>query len=326
MTKFPTVRLRRTRQNEKLRGLVRETRLAVDQLIYPLFIAEGIHEPHEIASMPGIVQWPLEQLGREAERIASLGIPAVLLFGIPSEKDEVGSQAYNSRGIIQEAIRLLKSVNPELLVITDVCLCEYTSHGHCGLIHNGSVQNDTSLELLARMALTHAEAGADLVAPSDMMDGRVGAIRHVLDEQGFNQTPIMAYSAKFASAFYGPFREAAGSTPQFGDRRAYQMDPSNVREALREVELDIAEGADIVMVKPAMAYMDVIRQVRDHYDLPVAAYNVSGEFAMIKAAAQNGWIDERRVAMEVLTGIKRAGADMIITYFAPDVAGWLRES
>lgn len=325
MTKFPTVRLRRTRQNEKLRGLVRETRLAVDQLIYPLFIAEGIHEPHEIASMPGIVQWPLEQLGREAERIASLGIPAVLLFGIPSEKDEVGSQAYNSRGIIQEAIRLLKSVNPELLVITDVCLCEYTNHGHCGLIHNGSVQNDTSLELLARMALTHAEAGADLVAPSDMMDGRVGAIRHVLDEQGFNQTPIMAYSAKFASAFYGPFREAAGSTPQFGDRRAYQMDPSNVREALREVELDIAEGADIVMVKPAMAYMDVIRQVRDHYDLPVAAYNVSGEFAMIKAAAQNGWIDERRVAMEVLTGIKRAGADMIITYFAPDVAGWLRE-
>jgi porphobilinogen synthase len=325
MTKFPTVRLRRTRQNEKLRGLVRETRLAVDQLIYPLFIAEGIHEPHEIASMPGIVQWPLEQLEREAERIASLGIPAVLLFGIPCEKDEVGSQAYNSRGIIQEAIRLLKSVNPELLVITDVCLCEYTSHGHCGLIHNGSVQNDTSLELLARMALTHAEAGADLVAPSDMMDGRVGAIRHVLDEQGFNQTPIMAYSAKFASAFYGPFREAAGSTPQFGDRRAYQMDPGNVREALREVELDIAEGADIVMVKPAMAYMDVIRQVRDHYDLPVAAYNVSGEFAMIKAAAQNGWIDERRVAMEVLTGIRRAGADMIITYFAPDVAGWLRE-
>lgn len=325
MTKFPTVRLRRTRQNEKLRGLVRETRLAVDQLIYPLFIAEGIHEPREIASMPGIVQWPLEQLGREAERIARLGIPAVLLFGIPSEKDEVGSQAYNSRGIIQEAIRLLKSVNPELLVITDVCLCEYTSHGHCGLIHNGSVQNDASLELLTRMALTHAEAGADLVAPSDMMDGRVGVIRHVLDEQGFNQTPIMAYSAKFASAFYGPFREAAGSTPQFGDRRAYQMDPSNVREALREVELDIAEGADIVMVKPAMAYMDVIRQVRDRCDVPVAAYNVSGEFAMIKAAAHNGWIDERRVAMEVLTGIRRAGADMIITYFAPDVAGWLRE-
>lgn len=326
MTQFPTVRLRRTRQNEKLRGLVRETRLSVDQLIYPLFIAEGIHEAHEIASMPGIVQWPLEQLGREAERIANLGIPAVLLFGIPNEKDEVGSQAYDSQGIIQKAIRLLKSVNPDLLVITDVCLCEYTSHGHCGLIHNGSVQNDESLELLARMALSHAEAGADIVAPSDMMDGRVGAIRHVLDEQGFSQTPIMAYSAKFASAFYGPFREAAGSTPQFGDRCSYQMDPANAREALREVELDIAEGADIVMVKPAMAYMDVIRQVRDRCDLPIAAYNVSGEFSMIKAAAQNGWIDERRVTMEVLTGIRRAGADMIITYFAPDVAGWLRES
>ena len=326
MTHFPTVRLRRTRQNEKLRGLVRETRLSVDQLIYPLFIAEGIHEAHEIASMPGIVQWPLEQLRREAERIANLGIPAVLLFGIPNEKDEVGSQAYDSQGIIQQAIRLLKSVNPELLVITDVCLCEYTSHGHCGLIHNGSVQNDESLELLARMALSHSEAGAYIVAPSDMMDGRVGAIRHVLDEQGFSQTPIMAYSAKFASAFYGPFREAAGSAPQFGDRRSYQMDPANAREAIREVDLDIAEGADIVMVKPAMAYMDVIRQVRDRCDLPIAAYNVSGEFSMIKAAAQNGWIDERRVTMEVLTGIKRAGADMIITYFAPDVAGWLRES
>src|SRR5436305_1207132 len=325
MTKFPTVRLRRTRQNEKLRGLVRETRLAVDQLIYPLFIAEGIHEPHEIASMPGIVQWPLEQLGGETERIASLGIPAVLLFGIPSEKDEVGSQAYNSRGIIQQAIRLLKSVNPELLVITDVCLCEYTSHGHCGLIHNGSVQNDESLELLARMALSHSEAGADIVAPSDMMDGRVGAIRHVLDEQGFSQTPIMAYSAKFASAFYGPFREAAGSAPQFGDRRSYQMDPANAREAIREVDLDIAEGADIVMVKPAMAYMDVIRQVRDRCDLPIAAYNVSGEFSMIKAAAQNGWIDERRVTMQVLTGIWSARADMSSTYFAQEGEGELED-
>ena len=323
MSNFPTVRLRRTRQNEKLRGLVRETHLSVDQLIYPLFIAEGISEPREISSMPGIVQWPLEHLGREAERIVDLGIPAVLLFGIPAEKDEVGSQAYDAQGIIQQAIRRLKAETPDLLVITDVCLCEYTSHGHCGLIHNGTVQNDESLELLARMALTHVEAGADLVAPSDMMDGRVGAIRRALDEQGFSSTPIMAYSAKFASAFYGPFREAAGSTPQFGDRRAYQMDPANAREALREVELDIAEGADIVMVKPAMAYMDVIRQVRDHCNLPIAAYNVSGEFAMIKAAAQNGWIDERRVTMEVLTGIRRAGADMIITYFAPDVAGWL---
>ncbi len=325
MSTFPTVRLRRTRQNEKLRSLVRETHLAVDQLIYPLFIAEDISEPHEVSSMPGIMQWPLEYLGREAERIANLGIPAVLLFGIPTEKDEVGSQAYDSKGIIQQAIRRLKAETPDLLVITDVCLCEYTSHGHCGVIHNGYVQNDESLDLLASMALSHVEAGADLVAPSDMMDGRVGAIRRTLDEHGFSSTPIMAYSAKFASGFYGPFREAAGSTPQFGDRRAYQMDPANAREALREVDLDIAEGADIVMVKPAMAYMDVIRQVRDRCNLPIAAYNVSGEFSMIKAAAQIGWIDERRVTMEVLTGIRRAGADMIITYFAPDVAGWLRE-
>ena len=325
MSLFPTVRMRRTRQNEKLRGLVRETHLNVDQLIYPLFIAEGITQPHEIASMPGIMQWPLEHLGREAERIANLGIPAVLLFGIPTDKDETGSEAYNPQGIIQQAIRQFKASVPDLLVITDVCLCEYTSHGHCGLIRNGSVQNDESLELLSRMALSHVEAGADIVAPSDMMDGRVGAMRRSLDEQGFNQAPIMAYSAKFASGFYGPFREAAGSTPQFGDRRAYQMDPANAREALREVELDIAEGADIVMVKPAMAYMDVIRQVRDSCDLPLAAYNVSGEYSMIKAAAQNGWIDERRIVMEVLTGIRRAGADMIITYFAPDVAQWLKE-
>ena len=324
MTNFPTVRMRRTRQNEKLRGLVRESHLNVEQLIYPLFIAENIDEPRGISSMPGIVQWPLEYLGREAERIARLGIPAVLLFGIPSEKDEVGSQAYATQGIIQHAIRRFKAEVPDLLVMTDVCLCEYTSHGHCGVIHNGNVQNDESLELLSRMALSHVEAGADLVAPSDMMDGRVGAIRRALDEQGFSSTPIMAYSAKYASGFYGPFREAAGSAPQFGDRRSYQMDPANVREALREVDLDIAEGADIVMVKPALAYLDVIRQVREHCDLPIAAYNVSGEFAMIKAAAQQGWIDERRIVMEVLTGIRRAGADMIITYFAPDVAGWLK--
>ena len=324
MMSFPTVRMRRTRQNEKLRGLVRESHLNVEQLIYPLFIAENIDEPRGISSMPGIVQWPLEYLGREAERIARLGIPAVLLFGIPSEKDEVGSQAYAAQGIIQQAIRRFKAEVPDLLVMTDVCLCEYTSHGHCGVIHNGNVQNDESLELLSRMALSHVEAGADLVAPSDMMDGRVGAIRRALDEQGFSSTPIMAYSAKYASGFYGPFREAAGSAPQFGDRRSYQMDPANVREALREVDLDIAEGADIVMVKPALAYLDVIRQVREHCDLPIAAYNVSGEFAMIKAAAQQGWIDERRIVMEVLTGIRRAGADMIITYFAPDVAGWLK--
>lgn len=325
MTNFPTVRMRRIRQNEKLRGLVRETHLSIDQLIYPLFIAEGIDEPREISSMPGIMQWPLEHLGREMQHIASLGIPAVLLFGIPSEKDEVGSQAYDSQGIIQQAVRRIKAETPDVIVITDVCLCEYTSHGHCGVIANGTVQNDESLTLLASMALSHVEAGADLVAPSDMMDGRVGAIRHTLDEHGFSSTPIMAYSAKYASGFYGPFREAAGSAPQFGDRRSYQMDPANVREALREIDLDIAEGADIVMVKPALAYLDVIRQVRDHCDLPIAAYNVSGEFSMIKAAAQQGWLDERRITMEVLTGIKRAGADMIITYFAPDVAKWLRE-
>jgi porphobilinogen synthase len=324
MTTFPTVRLRRTRQTDKLRGLVRETHLSVDQLIYPLFIAEGIGEPQAISSMPGIVQWPLEHLGHEAERIAHLGIPAVLLFGIPTDKDEVGSQAYHAEGIIQRAIRRIKDATPDTVVITDVCLCEYTSHGHCGVIHNGYVQNDESLKLLAEMALSHVEAGADMVAPSDMMDGRVGAIRHTLDEHGFSQTPIMAYSAKYASGFYGPFREAAQSAPQFGDRRSYQMDPANVREALREVDLDIAEGADIVMVKPALAYLDVIRRVREHCDLPIAAYNVSGEFAMIKAAAQNGWIDERRITMEVLTGIRRAGADIIITYFAPTVAEWLQ--
>jgi porphobilinogen synthase len=325
MSTFPIVRLRRTRQNEKLRGLVRETHLNVEQLIYPLFIAEGIDEPREISSMPGVVQWPLEHLAREAERIANLGIPAVLLFGIPAEKDEVGSQAYAEQGIIQQAIRRFKAATPDTLVITDVCLCEYTSHGHCGVIRNGDVQNDESLKLLAQMSLSHVEAGADMVAPSDMMDGRVGAIRHALDEHGFSQTPIMAYSAKFASGFYGPFREAAESAPKFGDRRSYQMDPANAREALREVDLDIEEGADIVMVKPALAYLDLIRRVRDHCDLPLAAYNVSGEFAMIKAAAHNGWIDERRVTMEVLTGIRRAGADMIITYFAPDVAQWLKE-
>src|SRR5450631_679166 len=320
MPNFPTVRLRRTRQNDKLRGLVRETRLHTDQLIYPLFVAEGISEPRAISSMPGIMNWPLEHLGREVERIANLGIPAVLLFGIPDDKDEMGTQAYADHGIIQQAIRRIKAEVPDMLVITDVCLCEYTSHGHCGVIHNGSVQNDESLQLLGQMALSHVEAGADIVAPSDMMDGRVGAIRALLDEHRFNQAPIMAYSAKFASGFYGPFREAAGSTPQFGDRRSYQMDPANAREALREVELDIAEGADIVMVKPAMAYLDVIRQVRDACNLPIAAYNVSGEYSMVKAAAQNGWIDEQRIVMEVLTGIRRAGADMIITYFAPEVA------
>lgn len=324
MSQFPVVRLRRTRQNERLRNLVRETHLQVDQLVYPLFVAEGITEPNPIASMPGIVQWPLEHLGREIERLANLGIQAVLLFGIPGEKDAVGTQAYASNGIIQQAIRRIKAEVPAMLVITDVCLCEYTDHGHCGVIAHGTVQNDETVTLLSRMSLSHVEAGADIVAPSDMMDGRVGAIRQTLDEQGFEQIPIMAYSAKFASGFYGPFRDAAGSTPQFGDRRAYQMDPANTREALREVELDIAEGADIVMVKPALAYLDIIRQVRDRWNLPVAAYNVSGEYSMIKAAAQQGWIDEQRVVMEVLTSIRRAGADILITYFAPDVANWLQ--
>src|SRR6266487_1348610 len=325
MADFPRVRMRRMRQSEIIRGLVRETHLNIEQLIYPLFVAENIEEPREITSMPGIKQWPLAYVGQEAKRILKLGIPAVLLFGIPSEKDEVGSQAYNSQGIIQQAIHRFKAQVPDLLIMTDVCLCEYTNHGHCGVIDNGNVQNDESLELLAQMALSHVVAGADIVAPSDMMDGRVGAIRHALDEHGYSSTPIMAYSAKYASGFYGPFREAAASSPQFGDRRSYQMDPANVREALREVDLDIGEGADIVMVKPALAYLDVIQQVREHCNLPIAAYNVSGEYAMIKAAAQQGWIDERRIVMEVLTGIRRAGADMIITYFAPEVAKWLSE-
>ena len=323
MSTFPIVRMRRTRQNEKMRGLVRETHLRVGQLIYPMFVAEGIREPHEVASMPGVFQWPLAMLDREVERIASLGIPAILLFGIPAEKDEVGFQAYAEQGIIQQAIRRIKTVTPDMLVITDVCLCEYTSHGHCGMIRDGEVQNDETLELLASTALSHAEAGADIVAPSDMMDGRVGVIRRTLDEHKFTSIPIMSYAAKFASGFYGPFREAAGSVPQFGDRRAYQMDPANAREALREVELDIAEGSDMIIAKPAMAYMDIIRQIRDHSSLTIAAYNVSGEYAMIKAAAQKGWIDEQRIVMEVLTGLCRAGSDMIITYFAPDVALWL---
>lgn len=325
MSTFPIVRMRRTRQNEKLRSMVRETHLRVDQLIYPVFVAEGIQEPREVTSMPGVLQWPLTMLEREAERIAGLGIPAVLLFGIPSEKDEVGSQAYAEQGVIQQAVRRFKAETPETLVITDVCMCEYTSHGHCGIIRHGEVQNDETVELLARTALSQVEAGADIVAPSDMMDGRVGVIRRTLDEHKFANIPIMSYAAKFASGFYGPFREAAGSTPRFGDRRAYQMDPANAREALREVELDIAEGADMIIAKPAMAYMDIIRQIRDRTSLPIAAYNVSGEYAMIKAAAQNGWIDERRIVMEVLTGLCRAGADMLITYFAPDLAHWLND-
>jgi porphobilinogen synthase len=324
-TSFPARRLRRLRRSETLRRMVRETRLSVDQLIYPLFIAETVRQPQEIASMPGQYQWPLDGLEREIESVVSLGISAVLLVGIPAEKDELGSQAYHPEGIVQRAIRKIKALAPELVVVTDVCFCEYTSHGHCGVVVNGEVQNDATLRLLAQEALSHVEAGADMVAPSDMMDGRVGAIRAALDAHDFSQIPIMAYSAKYASGFYGPFREAAESTPQFGDRRAYQMDPPNAREALREIELDVLEGADLIMVKPALAYLDVLARAREQFDLPLAAYNVSGEYAMVKAAARNGWIDERRITMEILTGICRAGADLVITYHAKDVAAWLAE-
>ncbi len=320
---FPISRPRRLRQTEVLRRLVRETSLAVDDLILPLFVrpGHGVREP--IASMPGHYQLTLDELAREAREVAALGIPAVLLFGLPSRKDPVGSEAYDPRGIVQEAIRTVKEHAPGLVVMTDVCLCEYTSHGHCGIVEDGKVLNDPTLELLAQTAVSHVEAGADLVAPSDMMDGRVGAIRRALDAAGYLETPILAYAAKFASAFYGPFREAADSAPQFGDRRAYQMDPANAREALREVELDVAEGADLVMVKPALPYLDLVWRVRERFGLPVVAYNVSGEFAMVKAAGQMGWIDERAITLELLTGIRRAGADLVITYFAKDVARWL---
>jgi porphobilinogen synthase len=317
--------MRRLRRTEALRRLVRETQLDPADFIYPLFVNERLRESVPIGAMPGQRQWAVGEVAREAERIAGLGIGGVLLFGIPAEKDELGSQAYAEQGVVQRAIRALKGAVPELLVITDVCLCEYTSHGHCGLIRGGEVDNDATLELLAHEALSHAAAGADVVAPSDMMDGRVGALRAALDAQGFSDVPILAYAAKFASAFYGPFREAAESAPQFGDRRAYQMDPANGREALREVALDVDEGADIVMVKPALPYLDVLARVRDHCTLPIAAYNVSGEYAMLKAAAANGWLDERRATLETLIGIKRAGADIIITYSAPEAAAWLAE-
>lgn len=324
MAVFPQLRLRRLRRSAPLRALVRENRVDVDDLIYPMFITEGRGLKQEITSMPGIFRYSPDQLSREIEEVASLKIPAVLLFGIPEDKDETGSSAYRPEGVIQQAIRAIKKSAPEMLVITDVCLCEYTSHGHCGIVVNGQVDNDRTLPLLAKMAISHVAAGADIVAPSDMMDGRVKAVREVLDEKGFQHIPILSYAAKYASAYYGPFREAAGSVPQFGDRRAYQMDPPNVREALREVEQDIAEGADIIMVKPALAYLDVIRQVRDTFNHPLAAYNVSGEYAMVKAAAQRGWLDEQSVVLETLTAIKRAGADIILTYHAKDAARWLR--
>ncbi|MBI4289447.1 MAG: porphobilinogen synthase [Chloroflexi bacterium] len=324
MAEYPFLRMRRLRRTENLRRLVRETRLSADSFVYPLFVAHGSGLRQEIPSMPGVCRFSPDTAGVEAEEIARLGIPAVLLFGLPARKDDAGSEAYDADGIVQRAIRAIKRAVPELLVITDVCLCEFTSHGHCGVLAGGEVDNDRTLELLARSALSHAQAGADMVAPSAMMDGQISAIRSHLDASGFTDTPVMAYAAKHASAFYGPFRDAAGSTPQFGDRRGYQMDPANAREALREVEQDIAEGADIVMVKPALAYLDVIARVKANFDYPVAAYNVSGEYSLIKAAAQNGWIDERRAILEVLTAIKRAGADIIITYHAKDATRWLQ--
>jgi len=323
-TILPVDRFRRLRRTEAMRRLVRETRLSPEGFVYPLFVGGGQGVRNAIASMPGQHQLSLDQLPAEAAELRSLGIPAVLLFGIPSMKDEQGSGAYADDGIVQEAVRALKQADPELLVITDVCLCEYTSHGHCGVVKDGEVDNDATLPLLARTALSQAQAGADMVAPSAMMDGQVAAIRQALDEGGFPHIPIMAYAAKYASAFYGPFREAAESAPQFGDRRGYQMDPPNAREALREIEADVAEGADIVMVKPALAYLDVLARARERFDLPLAAYNVSGEYAMIKAAAANGWLDERRVTLEALTAIKRAGADIIITYHAKEAARWLQ--
>ena len=324
MAIFPQVRLRRIRRTEAFRALVRENRVEVGDLIYPMFVVEGKGIKEEITSMPGIFRHSPDRLALEIEEITRLKIPAVLLFGIPKNKDETGSSAYDPEGVVQQAIRVIRNSAPDLIVITDVCLCEYTSHGHCGIVTNGQVDNDQTLPLLAKMAISHVEAGADIVAPSDMMDGRVRAIREALDETGFQQIPILSYAAKYASAYYGPFREAAESTPQFGDRRSYQMDPPNVREALREVEQDIAEGADIIMVKPALAYLDVIREVRNTFNYPLAAYNVSGEYAMVKAAAQRGWLDERLVVLETLTAIKRAGADIIITYHAKEVARWLQ--
>ncbi len=317
---YPVFRPRRLRQNETLRRLVRETHLHVEDLIQPLFVVHGRGVRQEISSMPGCYHLSVDELAKEAKEVAAMGIPGIILFGLPAAKDAVGSEAYAEDGIIQQAARAVKDTVSDLLVITDVCLCEYTSHGHCGVVERGQVKNDPTLELLARTALSHAEAGADLVAPSDMMDGRVAAIREALDEEGFEETPIMAYSAKYASAFYGPFREAAESAPQFGDRRSYQMDPANGDEALREVGLDLEEGADIVMVKPALPYLDIIWRVKQEFGGPVAAYHVSGEYAMLKAAGRLGWIDEERVLMEVLTSIKRAGADLILTYSAREAA------
>lgn len=318
-------RTRRLRQTVALRNMVRENHVRVDELIYPLFVMEGENLAEPVESMPGICQYSLDRMNEELDRVKEAGIPAILIFGIPAHKDEVGSGAYDEHGIVQEAIRRIKKDYSDLIVIADVCLCEYTSHGHCGLIRDGIILNDETLPLLAKSAVSYAEAGADIVAPSDMMDKRVSVIRKALDEAGFTYTPIMAYSAKFASGYYGPFRDAAHSAPGFGDRKTYQMDPANGQEALREVEEDLAEGADLIIAKPAMAYMDIIRAIHENYNVPIVAYNVSGEYAMVKAAAANGWIDEKKIVMENMIGMKRAGAKMIITYHALDVARWIRE-
>jgi porphobilinogen synthase len=320
MSSYPDVRLRRFRRNASLRGLVRETHLRLDQFVMPLFVAP---ESLRNEQLPGMSRYTVDAVVREVEELVRAGVQAVILFGIPAEKDEQATGAWEDDGIVQQALRALRPRFPELVLMTDVCLCEYTSHGHCGVIVDGQVHNDQSLELLARTAVSHVEAGADVVAPSDMMDGRVHAIRDALDDVGSESVPVLAYSAKYASAFYGPFREAADSTPSFGDRRGYQMDPANVREALRECELDIEEGVDAIMIKPALPYLDVIRAARESFDVPIGAYNVSGEYAMVKAAAQAGWLDERQAALESLTAIKRAGADLIISYWTKDLAQWL---
>jgi porphobilinogen synthase len=317
---FPTSRLRRLRMTDALRSMVRETELAKNDFIYPLFVVPGKNVKKEVSSMPGVYQMSVDEIVRECAEVHALGIPAVIFFGIPEHKDEVGSDAYDEHGVVQEALRAVKKEVPGLILITDVCLCEYTSHGHCGIVRGNEIVNDESIALLAREALTHAQAGADIVAPSDMFDGRVKAIREALDQNGFPTIPIMSYAAKYASGFYGPFREAAESAPKFGDRRSHQMDPANTDEAMREVAQDIQEGADIVMVKPALPYLDVLYRVKERFGMPTAAYNVSGEYSLVKAAAKMGWIDEERVMMEMLTCIKRAGADMILTYFAKDAA------
>lgn len=328
---FPTIRHRRLRGSQALRNLVRETKLSVFDLIYPMFVVEGSNVKAEIVSMPGVYHFSIDRLDEEIAEISALGLQAIMLFGVPDSKDEAGTQAYHESGIVQQALRKIKALNSDLLVIADTCLCQYTTHGHCGVVYEKDnpqkafIHNDSSLVLLVETAVSQAAAGADMIAPSNMMDGYVKAIRLGLDAAGFEHIPIMAYSVKYASAFYGPFREAAHSTPQFGDRRTYQMDPANVLEALREAQSDVAEGADILIVKPALAYMDIIRVVKENFHLPVAAYNVSGEYSMVKAAAKNGWIDEKAIVLEMLIGFKRAGADMILTYFAKDAAAWLKD-